>query len=92
MFSVKVSKEAILSLNPEVIIEVNHERINEAETLKVWDELKDVSAVKNKEVYIQRDTVLLHPSQRVAQGARTIAEILHPEVFGIRPQRAQRKD
>jgi ABC-type Fe3+-hydroxamate transport system substrate-binding protein len=92
VFSVKVSKEAILSLNPEVIIEINHERINEDETLKVWDELKDVSAVKNKEVYILRDTVLLHPSQRVAQGARTIAEILHPEVFRTRPQRAQRKD
>lgn len=92
VFSVKVSKEAILSLNPEVIIEINHERINEDETLKVWDELKDVSAVKNKEVYLLKDTVLLHPSQRVAQGARTIAEILHPEVFGIRPLRSQRKD
>lgn len=91
-FSVKISKEAILSLNPEVIIEVNHERINKDEALKVWDELKDVSAVKNKEVYILTDTVLLHPSQRVAQAAGTLAEILHPEVFGIQPQRAQRKD
>jgi cobalamin transport system substrate-binding protein len=92
VFSVKVSKEAILSLNPEVIIEINHERINKNETLKVWDELKDVSAVKNKEVYILTDTALLHPSQRVSQGARTIAEILHPEAFGIQPQRARRKD
>lgn len=92
VFSVKVSKESILSLNPEVIVEVNHERINKNETLKVWDELKDVSAVKNKEVYILTDTALLHPSQRVAQAARTLAEILHPEVFRIQPQRAQRKD
>lgn len=92
VFSVKVSKESILSLNPEVIVEVNHERINKNETLKVWDELKDVSAVKNKEVYILTDTALLHPSQRAAQAARTLAEILHPEVFRIQPQRAQRKD
>ncbi len=81
VFSVKISKEAILSLNPEVIIEVNHEKINKEETLKVWNALKEVSAVKNKEVYILTDTVLLHPSQRVAQGARTLAEILHPEIF-----------
>ncbi len=81
VFSVKVSKEAILSLNPEVIVEVNHERMDKNEALKVWDELKDVSAVKNKEVYILTDTTLLHPSQRVAQAARTLAEILHPEVF-----------
>jgi iron complex transport system substrate-binding protein len=92
VFSVKASKEAILSLNPEVIVEVNHERTNKDETLKVWDELKDVSAVKNKEVYILTDTALLHPSQRVAQAARPLAEILHPEVFGIPPQSAQRKD
>lgn len=81
VFSVKVSKEAILSLNPDVIVEVNHERINKDEAIKVWDELKDVSAVKNKGVYILTDTTILHPSQRVAEATRTLAEILHPEIF-----------
>jgi iron complex transport system substrate-binding protein len=94
VFSVKISKEAILSRDPEVIIEVNHKKINKDEILKVWDALKEVSAVKNKEVYILTDTVLLHPSQRVAQGAKTLAEILHPEIFEIKhhPRSAQRKD
>ncbi|MBF8302051.1 MAG: Periplasmic binding protein, iron complex transport system substrate-binding protein [Candidatus Dadabacteria bacterium] len=85
-FSIKISKEAILSLNPEVIIEVNHENINKNEALKIWDGLKEVSAVKNKEFYIIADTTLLHPSQRISEGARILAEILHPEVVTIQPR------
>jgi iron complex transport system substrate-binding protein len=80
-FSIKISKEAIISLNPEVIVEVNHEKISKNEALKVWEGLKEVSAIKNKEFYIITDTTLLHPSQRIVEGARILAEILHPEVF-----------
>ncbi len=81
VFSVKVSKEAVFSLNPDIIVEVNHEGINKDEAIKVWDELKGVSAVKNKGVYILTDTTILHPSQRAAEAAKTLAEILHPEIF-----------
>lgn len=81
VFSVKVSKEAVFSLNPDIIVEVNHEWINKDEAIKVWDGLKGVSAVKNKGVYILTDTTILHPSQRAAEAAKTLAEILHPEIF-----------
>jgi iron complex transport system substrate-binding protein len=80
-FSIKISKEAIISLDPEVIIEVNPEKIDKNEVLKLWEGLKEVSAIKNKEFYIITDTTLLHPSQRITEGARILAEILHPEVF-----------
>jgi iron complex transport system substrate-binding protein len=80
-FSIKISKEAILSFNPEVIIEMNHENTNKNEALRVWNVLKEVSAIKNNEFYIITDTSLLHPSQRITEGAKILAEILHPEVF-----------
>jgi len=80
--AVKVSKEAILKLNPEVIIEINHEKLDKIDKVVAeWRELKQVSAVKNREIYPVSSTVLLHPSQRVVEGTRILAGILHPEVF-----------
>jgi iron complex transport system substrate-binding protein len=80
--AIKISKEAILSLNPEVIIEINHEKVDKKnEVIKAWSAFREVSAVKNGEVHIVSSTVLLHPSQRIIEGARILAKILHPEVF-----------
>jgi len=80
--AIKISKEAVLSLNPDVIIEVNHEKADKkGEVLRAWSDLKEASAVKNGGVYIVSSTVLLHPSQRVIEGAKILAEILHPGVF-----------
>ncbi|HWP93241.1 MAG TPA: cobalamin-binding protein [Thermodesulfobacteriota bacterium] len=80
--AVKVSREAILKLNPEVIIEINHEKLDKKDkVLAEWGELKRVSAVSNKEIYSVSSTVLLHPSQRVVEGTRILARILHPEIF-----------
>jgi iron complex transport system substrate-binding protein len=80
--AVKISKEAILKLNPEVIIEINHEKLDKKDKVVAeWSELKQVSAVKNREIYPVSSTVLLHPSQRVVEGTRILARILHPEIF-----------
>lgn len=82
--AVKISKEAVLSLNPDVIVEVNHEDDDRrGEVLRVWGELKEVSAVKNGGVHIVSSTVLLHPSQRIVEGAGILAKIFHPEVFEV---------
>jgi iron complex transport system substrate-binding protein len=80
--AIRISKEAILSLKPEVIIEINHEKIDKRdEVIKDWSGLKEASAVRNGEVYVVSSTVLLHPSQRIAEGTRILALILHPEIF-----------
>jgi ABC-type Fe3+-hydroxamate transport system, periplasmic component len=79
--AIRISREAILSLNPEVIIEINHENVNKDEALKIWNQLSEVSAVRDKEVYILTDTVFIHPSQRVIEGAKILTNILHPEIF-----------
>jgi iron complex transport system substrate-binding protein len=78
--ALKITKESIFSLNPEVIIEINHLKSDrEAEILEIWKSLKQVEAVKNDQVYILSSKVLLHPSQRIVEGAQILTDILHPE-------------
>lgn len=79
--SLKLTKEAVLTLNPDVIIEINHDKSErEVEILETWQKLELSKAVKNGEVYILSSTVLLHPSQRILDGARVLTGILHPEL------------
>lgn len=79
--SVKLTKEAVLTLNPDVIIEINHDKSRrEAQILETWGNLNLANAVRNNEVYILPSTVLLHPSQRILEGAKVLTEILHPDL------------
>jgi len=79
--SIKLTKEAILTLNPDVIIEINHDKSErETQILNTWSELKLSKAVKDNQVYILPSTVLLHPSQRILEGARVLTQTLHPEL------------
>ncbi len=78
--SIKINKEAILTYDPDVIIEINHEQVEkEKEILNTWSGLEQSRAVKNGQVYILPSTVLLHPSQTIVEGTRVLADILHPE-------------
>lgn len=78
--SIKITKEAILTFDPDVIIEINHEQLDrEKEILQTWSELKQSRAVQNDEVYILPSTVVLHPSQTIVDGAEVLIRILHPE-------------
>jgi len=77
--SLKITKEAIYSLDPDIIVEVNHRQpTSEKEILEVWSTLTEVRVVKNNQVYIVPSTVLLHPSQRIVPSAKVLSEILHP--------------
>jgi len=79
--ALKITKESIFSLNPEVIIEINHLKSDrEAQILEIWKSLKQVDAVKNNQVYVLSSKVLLHPSQRIVEGAKILVDILNPEI------------
>ncbi len=81
-FALKIAKDAILSFNPEVIIEITYNKTDNKESvMKTWSGLKEVSAVKNDEIHIVSSSELLRPSQRIIEGADILARILHPEVF-----------
>ncbi|HKR10826.1 MAG TPA: helical backbone metal receptor [Pyrinomonadaceae bacterium] len=79
----KITKEAVLSLNPEVIIDMvqgSKGKFGE-DPISVWDELAEVAAVRNKRIYPMTDEWVIHPSQFVGQTAKTFARVLHPEKF-----------
>lgn len=79
----KITKEAVLSLNPEVIIDMvqgSKGKFGE-DPITVWNELAEVEAVRNKRIYPMTDPSVIHPSQFVGQTARTFAQALHPEKF-----------
>ena len=79
-FSLKLTREAILTLDPDVIIEVNHEQPDKEEDIvEIWRGLPEARAVRNGEVYILPTTVVLHPSQTIAEGVKVLAGVLHPE-------------
>ena len=79
--SIKLTKEAILTLDPDVIIEINHNQSQrESQILETWAELSLAKAVRDNQVYILPSTVLLHPSQRIVEGASVLTQILHPEL------------
>jgi len=78
--ALKITKESIFSLNPDVIIEINHLKSDrESQIIEIWRSLKQVDAVKNNQVYVLSSKVLLHPSQRIVEGAQILADILNPE-------------
>ncbi|MFQ5789519.1 MAG: ABC transporter substrate-binding protein [Acidobacteriota bacterium] len=88
----RVTMEAVVSLDPDVILDVVqalHAPVTllpaqgslTEDPLAVWGELAQVRAVRDGRVHPLRDTTLIHPSQLVVQTARRIARALHPEVF-----------
>lgn len=83
----KITKEAAVSLNPEVIIDmIQSSKGNFGEDpVAVWQELSEVRAVQNKRIYPIRDDMAIHPSQFVGHTARVFARVIHPEAFSDGP-------
>lgn len=79
----KINKEAVLTLNPEVIIDmVQGSKGNFGEDpVAVWNELGEVRAVRDKRIYSMTDPSVIHPSQFVGHTAQVFARTLHPESF-----------
>jgi ABC-type Fe3+-hydroxamate transport system substrate-binding protein len=79
----KITKEAVLTLDPEVIIDmVQTPKGKLAEDPKlVWQELTEVRAVQAGRVNSMSDDTAIHPSQFVGRTTRLFAHYIHPEVF-----------
>ncbi len=85
----KIQKEAVVALDPDIIVDLMMQKTEGQlgeDTQAVWRELPALRAVREGRVYPLRDTTLLHPSQFVADTARTFAEIIHPEAFKDQPR------
>jgi iron complex transport system substrate-binding protein len=86
---VKLTTEALVSLDPEVILDLASAvtpHVIVAGPLRedagaVWADLPRVRAVRQGRVYALRDRTVVHPSQFVSETAHHIATLLHPEAF-----------
>jgi len=79
----RINKEVVLTLNPEVIIDmVQGFKGNLGEDpVAVWNELGELRAVRDRRIYSMTDPFLIHPSQFVGHTAQVFARALHPESF-----------
>jgi len=77
----QLSKEAIVRLNPDIIIDmVQGAKGQFAEKPgEVWRDLPEVKAVCGGRLYPVRDEHVLHASQFVADTAQQFARMIHPE-------------
>ena len=79
----KMSKEAVMSLDPEVIIDMvpgAESKLTE-DPLQVWRQLPEIKAMQKGRIFPIKETSVLHPSQFIADTCRRFAKIIHPEIF-----------
>ncbi len=78
-----VSKEALLTRAPEVVVELHGEgedsRLAESEVLRVWQGLPTLPAVRNGRVYAVEASYAMVPGPRVVQLAERLFEVFHRE-------------
>jgi iron complex transport system substrate-binding protein len=86
---VKLTTEALVSLDPEVILDLAQAVTPSViaagplgeDARAVWADLPRIRAVRDGRVYTLRDRTVVHPSQFVSETAHRIAALLHPEAF-----------
>jgi len=75
-----ISIESIITMNPDVIIELSafNEGIDDRVVLDSWNKFPFLTAVKKKKIAIIKDSMWLIPGPRVAEIARKMQQILSP--------------
>ena len=80
----KISKEAVVALAPDLIMDFVHGSTNRLgeDPVAVWGDLSLLRAVRERQVYPVRNEFVPHASQFVADTAELFAHIIHPELGG----------
>jgi iron complex transport system substrate-binding protein len=84
----KVLHEEILARNPEVIVDMGEHAdaaslsaAQIASEVALWGRYAGISAVRNRRVHIVASEIYVVPGPRVVECAKSLARLLHPEVF-----------
>ena len=78
----RLSKEDLLAINPDVILDFNHGPAAgglSANPLDAWREMPELKAVRGRHVYSVTEEYVPHASQRMVLTAELFARLLHPE-------------
>ena len=81
----KISKEAIVTFNPEVIIDMvqGAEGSFKEDVTSVWNVFNHIHAVREGRLFAIREMFVIHPSQFVVKTAKLFAKLIHPEEFTL---------
>ena len=83
--AVQPTAEALLALQPEVIVEIQAEGIMSVTQSpyhqNAWQALSAIPAVRMGRVHLLAGTDLIVPGPRLAAGTEKLARILHPDAF-----------
>jgi iron complex transport system substrate-binding protein len=76
-----LSKENLLAINPDVILDSIHESkgVLAGDPMEAWQELPELKAVRQHRVYGMDQDYVPHASQRMVQTAELFAKLIHPE-------------
>lgn len=83
----KVSREEILARRPEVILDVGEYMAGapgqkqQAEVRALWAQFATLPAVRDNRVHVLDNNLFVIPGPRIAECARQVARLLHPERF-----------
>lgn len=79
---VQVDPEAIVDLNPDVLLTVyGHYVENAKEEILNRDGFAEVSAIKNEAIYDVDEDLVSRPGPRLVEGAKEIGRAIYPEYF-----------
>ncbi len=79
---VPIDPEAILEMNPDVIITTYGGYVeNPVRQVTSRDGWGDMNAVANEQVYDVNSDIVSRPGPRLAEGAKEIAKVVYPELF-----------
>jgi iron complex transport system substrate-binding protein len=73
-----LSREAIFTLNPDVIIDLLRSELEGELALKAWLNLTNINAVKNNRLYMFTDEADSVPGPRIYNTIRKISLAVHP--------------
>lgn len=78
----KLSKEDLLAMNPDVILDFIHGAAKgtfAADPMEAWSEMPELKAVRMRRVHGVNEDYVPHASQRIVQTAELFARLIHPE-------------
>jgi iron complex transport system substrate-binding protein len=82
-----LSKEGLIALNPEVIIQIGSEsdgvRTDPSAIRRAWQGLEMIKAVRNGRVYVFTQDFASIPGPRFVKILEEFAKVIHPEAGGI---------
>lgn len=80
-----IGSEQLIACNADVIIEPTMGQKNseqmQNDAIQYWNRYKNITAVRNKRIYIVDDDTISQLGPRLYEGVETIARCLKPEIF-----------